>query len=147
MKYLIVECTELGDQWECDADRTPICVTDNYSKYDKRGYEIYEIQSNGKLKLIRHYDKVSKKAIYVCIWNNAEESDITEPDKIKEIASGNRRNVTKSMIKKVKQEYHFSETVDEIASEINCCGCYAEEIDGKWVSFGEGYDDYYPLGY
>ena len=147
MSYLIVECHELMDGWECDADRKPLCIVDNYSKYDKKGYEIYEILKNGKLKLIRDYNKVSKEAIYVCIWNDTEETDITEPDKIREIVKGNRHNVTKSMVKKIKQEYHFSETVDEIFSEISCCGSYAEEIDGKWISFGEGSDDFYPLGY
>ena len=53
--YLVVECNELSDQYECDADRTPICVTKNYKRYDRSGYEIYEIMSDGKLKLIKDY--------------------------------------------------------------------------------------------
>lgn len=53
--YLVVKCDELSDQYECDADRTPICVTKNYNKYNHPGYEIYEILSDGKLKLIKQY--------------------------------------------------------------------------------------------
>lgn len=57
MKYLVVKCVELMDAYECDADRTPICITDNYTKYNRRGYEIYSINKNGTLKKIRDYDE------------------------------------------------------------------------------------------
>lgn len=56
MKYLVIKCVELLDQYECDADRRPICVCDNYHKYNKKGYEIYEIRENGKLVLIHDYE-------------------------------------------------------------------------------------------
>lgn len=61
MKYLIVECNELGDQCECDADRTPICVVDDYTNYNEYGYEIYLINKDGMLKKIRDYDEVTKR--------------------------------------------------------------------------------------
>lgn len=57
MKYLVVKCVELWDSEECDADRTPICITDNYTKYNRRGYEIYSIDENGRLKQIRDYNE------------------------------------------------------------------------------------------
>ena len=57
MKYLVIECWELADQYECDADRIPICVTDDYSSYNKRGYEIYKIEENGNLTKIRDYEE------------------------------------------------------------------------------------------
>lgn len=56
MKYLIIKCDELSDQYECDADRTPICMTDNYSKYCGYGYEIYELQKDNTFKLIKDYE-------------------------------------------------------------------------------------------
>lgn len=56
MKYLIIKCVELEDQFECDADRTPICITDNFNKFNKYGYEIYMIHANGTLNLIKHYN-------------------------------------------------------------------------------------------
>ncbi len=55
MKYLIVECQELGDQFECDADRTPLFVVDNFDDFNCRGYEIYEIKEDGILELIKEY--------------------------------------------------------------------------------------------
>ena len=57
MKYLIVKCAELDDQWECDADRKPICITNDFYKYNKYGYEIYEISKSGTLKLIKKYNR------------------------------------------------------------------------------------------
>lgn len=57
MQYLIVKCTCLNDQWECDADRKPICITENYSYYDEFGYEIYEIDKEGNLKRIRDWEE------------------------------------------------------------------------------------------
>lgn len=57
LKYLIVECRELDDQWECDCDRTPVCITDEkgVEKYLTLEYEIYSILSDGKLEIIKDY--------------------------------------------------------------------------------------------
>lgn len=57
MKYLIVRCAELNDQYECDCDRLPIKLVDNYEEYyDRYGYEVYECLPNGNLNLIQSYD-------------------------------------------------------------------------------------------
>ena len=56
MKYLVIKCFELCDQYECDADRIPVCVTNDYSLYNERGYEIYKIEENGNLIKIRNYE-------------------------------------------------------------------------------------------
>ena len=55
MQYLIVKCEALSDQYECDADRTPLCITDDFNlqKYNKVGNEVYKILPNGKLELIK----------------------------------------------------------------------------------------------
>ena len=57
MKYLIIKCKELKDQWECDVDRAPICITNDFNKFNKFGYEIYEIRANGTLRLLKDYEK------------------------------------------------------------------------------------------
>ena len=57
MMYLIIKCDELSDQWECDAYREPICITEDYSQYNKLGYEIYEILADGNLRNIKDYDE------------------------------------------------------------------------------------------
>lgn len=147
-KYLVIECNELGDQWECDADRKPVCLVEDYSQYNKRGYEIYEIKTDGTLKIIREYDDITNERICVYWWNS--ENKVEEcplPDKIIKIKDGDRDNVTKSLIKKIKQKYKFADTIEEIEGDISCSGNHAELIDNKWIVFGEAFDDWYPYGY
>lgn len=146
-KYLIIECDELHDQWECDANRTPICLTNDYSEYNKRGYEIYEINANGTLKQIRDYNSITETWVCVYLWNDSEKVEEESPDTIIKIKKGDRHNITKSLIKKIKQQYHFSESINEIEIDINCSGSHAEEINNKWVVFGEVFDDFYSYGY
>lgn len=56
--YLIVKCDELWDQYECDANRKPLCVVTDYNPYKKHGYEVYKIdRKTGNLTLIQEYDK------------------------------------------------------------------------------------------
>ena len=56
MKYLIIKCIPLSDQYECDADKEPICVTNDTTPYEGKSYDIYEIHSNGSLELIQSYE-------------------------------------------------------------------------------------------
>ena len=57
-KYLIVECNELGDQWECDADRKPITMVGDISFWKQLiGYEIYELKANGTFEIIKYYEE------------------------------------------------------------------------------------------
>lgn len=60
-KYLIVKCDELSDQYECDADRIPVCLTDNWAYYNEYGYEVYEVLKNNTFKLIKNYELTGKK--------------------------------------------------------------------------------------
>jgi hypothetical protein len=47
LKYLIVKCRILSDQFECEADKTPLFLTDDWKRdYPKKGYyEVYELTS------------------------------------------------------------------------------------------------------
>jgi hypothetical protein len=55
--YLIVKCTVLMDQFECDYDREPLKVVSDFTLYDKEGYEVYEISTSGELRRIRRASK------------------------------------------------------------------------------------------
>lgn len=61
--YLIVKCEELSDQWECDADRTPITMTDNYRKWSEENnpdyaFEVWELVNNDFI-CVKDYDEPS----------------------------------------------------------------------------------------
>ena len=145
MMYLVVECTELSDQFECDANREPICLTEDYAKYNRMGYEIYKVNEDNTFTLIRNYDDVTKKEIVVTYWeeiNTEDEDDLIEK-KVISIKKGNRNDVTKSLIKNIKKKYHLSETIDNIYLEIQNTGAYGEEIGHhQYISIGEKYDNY-----
>lgn len=60
-KFLIVRCVDLNDQYECDADRTPLVLVNDYVEwlkvYAKKSewYEIYQEDLFGKLYLFSTY--------------------------------------------------------------------------------------------
>lgn len=142
-KYLIIECEEIG---ECE-EKEPICLTDDYDKYNKYGYEIYKINNDNSLTKVRDYDSVTTTKMGVYYWDDDSKVGTTEPI-VLETWDGNRDNITKSQIKKLKEKYHFSSTaVEEIYTAITCWGNHGEEIDGKWTVIGQIEDDHYCIGY
>ena len=78
-KYLIIECEELGDQYECDADRKPIAMVSDISLWKELyGYEIYMLKADGKFELIKNYEDgefhiewSSRGTCYLANRNNA----------------------------------------------------------------------------
>ena len=58
---LIVKCVPLNDQYECDADKTPLFICSEVeaieSYGDKFGYEIYSIRTDGMLKMEKEYEE------------------------------------------------------------------------------------------
>ena len=146
MKYLIVECEELGDQWECDANRTPLCMTDDCSTYGF-GYEVYELTPENKFRCIKEYNVPLETGIAIYKWNDAEgEKDI--PDEIIEKYPGkDRDDFTLKEIKEICKKYHFEEgTPKKILTEISNCGGHGEEINGEWVVIGEYWDNWFSRG-
>lgn len=46
-----------SDEYDCTVLRTPLCITDDKQKFWKYGYEIYSINDDGFLTLIKDYDE------------------------------------------------------------------------------------------
>lgn len=148
-KYLIMECNELADQYECDADRFPVCLVDDWADYNKYGYEVYEVLEDNTFKLIRNYEQAGERKISVCVWNSLRADDIEDaPNLVIDICSGDRDNVTIAMIEDIKKRYHFKDDIEDIRLDIKSSGQHGEEINGKWVGFGERIDDaIFPYGF
>lgn len=53
--YLVVKCIPLNDQYETEAAREPLCITADLVSYEGEGYEVYQINEDGKLELIKEY--------------------------------------------------------------------------------------------
>lgn len=70
MMYLVIECVELHDQYECDVSRTPVCLTDDYLEYDKVGYEVYKVLEDNTFELIKSYEDGEDADDYEeCEWD------------------------------------------------------------------------------
>ena len=77
MKYLIVECDELGDQYECDANRTPVTMTDNWKDwYEKTKpdyyFEVYEFKNNGFV-LVKDYETPMEQGMVFVMCDDDED--------------------------------------------------------------------------
>ena len=144
MKYLIIKCDELDDQCECDAARTPVCMTDNYSKYGY-GYEVYELKSDGTFELVKEYEESLDRGI--AIFTITEKKGKEKTNVLQKFKNLTRNKVTKSQVKKWKKQFHFTETTEYILNDILCSGSYGEDINGMWTVIGEYGDNFFNKGY
>ena len=142
MKYLIVKCDELMDGFECDANRTPICLTDDYSNYG-RGYEVYKIKKDNTFELIKDYDDCLESGIAVVHYSIDEDYD--EPIIIEKIPNKGRKDIR--IFTELFHKYNFSEDFKIARLEFQNCGSYGEELKNRWWVITEYFDDVYGGGY
>lgn len=62
MKYLIMKCDVLDDQWECDADRTPVTMTNDWLAYFRTHnidyqFEVWELKGDNSFECVKAYDE------------------------------------------------------------------------------------------
>lgn len=145
-EYLIIKCETLDDQWECDANRTPLCMVNDYSKYGL-GYEVWERKTDGSFERIKDYDEALEEGFALYSWEEDEETVECEPIVKYKKANWTRNDVTKAFVKKLKQEVGFHETVNDIFRDIVNCGSHGEIINKRWVVFGEYTDSHFTCGY
>lgn len=146
-KYLIIKCNPLDDQYECDADRTPLKVVDDYSEFDKKGYEVYEIANDGSLTCIRDWYERADIGMALYSWGIDENVFTTTPVIIQCERNKTRADVTEGFINAIKKKAGFKDSVEDIYIEVVNTGSHAEEINGRWVVYGEYADDDYSCGY
>ena len=124
--YIIVKCTELVDQYECEYDRELLKVVSDYAPYNKKGYEIYEISTNGTLNCIHKASTVTEKGIGM-FWFKQEPSEQNQnPDKI----------IWKK--KDTALQYSSIDDAKEWLAEIGETRMDDDEIEAM-LDFGEGF--------
>lgn len=79
MKYLIVECEELGDQYECDANRIPITMTDDWKDWYKKTkpdyyFEVYEFKNN-KFVVVKSYETPMEQGMAFVMYENYDDEE------------------------------------------------------------------------
>ena len=75
MKYLIIKCEELGDQWECDANRTPITMTNDWKAWYKKVkpdyyFEVYEYKNN-QFVCVKNYEASMEHGMAFVWYDNS----------------------------------------------------------------------------
>lgn len=149
--YLIMRCDELGDQYECDANRTPICLVENWEMwYDENKpdyrFEVYEVIDNTVGDIVKDYEIPIEKGMALYYWS----------DEILELYDDNVP--TPVVVKKWENRTRHDLIPDEVKEQMNCEDVYEfedwlrgggvinwrhkKEDDKLWF-YGEYYDDSY----
>lgn len=145
MKYLIVECRTLCDQFECDAYRRPLCMVDEWkgTKYDVEGYEVYEVQADGFFKQVREYDAIGEEGyalVYYKIFNDI-------PVIIKKWKNMTSDEAANELVTNLKEYFPFEDfTEDEVLDYFRGNNEWSEQVGDKWYAFGQYWDNNYPTG-
>lgn len=132
--YLIMECQELGDQWECDAERSPITLTKDWKKwyentYPSYSFEVYEFEGD-KFKLIKEYDTpIEEGMVFVCYHEN-----IDEPTVLQKFPGATRKNeIPTSIMKRAKSGEDYNNSLHNCGyilwMENDVMYCYTEYYD------------------
>ncbi len=163
-KYLITKCVPLMDQYECDYERTPICMVDDYSKYYEEGYEIYELLDDNTFTCIKQADECGEEGFALVTWIDLDEDDDPNDPDARIYANDmkrayqtrykglTRKDITKDFVKKIAKKAGFSASPTYILNELKSMGEYGEEIYNhrlerdEWVVFGQYHDWHYPTG-
>ena len=141
MKYLIIEYRELADQYECDAHRTPLCMTDDPAPYERSGYEIYEVQKDGSFKQYEFditREKETGLALYY--WPAGADTEEDEPMIVDIFPGWNRNHVTAAMLAIMG----FEEEPETIIDIVRDSGGYSEIVDDEYTVISEYRGDYFP---
>lgn len=77
--YLIMRCDLLNDQYECDANRTPVAITDNWRNWYENNHPAFDFEvweyKNGCFTLKNGYeDYIDKGMSFIEFWFDERES-------------------------------------------------------------------------
>lgn len=136
MKYLIVECNELGDQYECDANRIPITMTDNWKEWYAKAnpdycFEVYEFKNN-KFILVKDYETSMEQGMAFVMFNDDDEDEFTIIERFPNFD----RN--KSMPKTLRKRALKGEDLDD---SLRNCGYVSWFEKGTLYAYTEYYDN------
>ena len=142
MKYLVLECNELADQYECDADRFPVFVGDAIPK-DMLGFgfEHFCINEDGSLNLIKEYDVPYESGMALYYWEDGLNPEKDLPNVIFKYPNYNRNTPIPSEVKEVL------DTLENLEDSLDCCGNMTGYKNEDYYVYGEYMDDRFDFGY
>lgn len=158
-KYLIVRCEELNDQYECDADREPMFLVDDWEKWyheNKPSYlfEVYLFEDDKEAKRVKEYDESLDKGMALYFWKADDDCEEIAPTVIAQYQDYDRDNTIPKKVWSVFQKGAYGAdgdkyTKEELKLDLESCGCvswFDKECKKYWV-YGPYEDGRYCLGY
>ena len=145
--YLIMRCDELGDQYECDANREPIAITSDWENWLKENnpdylFEVYSWDGTS-MECIKDYDSFMEEGMAFYWWyEDKEDCEIDPPHVITKWPNYNRKNKIPNEVMKFKN--YFDE---EYKSDLKSCGCFSFFKDDKYYVYGKYEDSHYDVGF
>lgn len=158
-KYLIMKCEELDDQYECDANREPMFLVDDWEEWYRKNhpnykFEVYEFEDEEECTLVKQYEEAMEKGMALYFWDADDNHEEVAPTVIahyKDYAYDTK--VPDEVWKVFRQGAYWSDgdefTEKEFKKDLYCQG-YAswddEEHKKYWV-YGYYADGRYCVGY
>ena len=139
MKYLIVKCEELHDQYECDVNRTPITMTDSWVEWFNENQPDYLFEAwelvDGEFKCVKEYDLPLEEGMALTWWPNEENADFNFII-IKKYPNTNRYSPVPKEVKK------YATKALETNNSLRNCGYISYEYADGFYVYTEYYDNH-----
>ena len=142
MAYLIVKCEALGDQCECDANRTPMFMCDSW--YDLRlpyAFDVYALKDDNTFELVKDYETPMEWGMALYYWRISDDCEGVKPTVIQK---WNHRTRDEHVPKKAKQAMIKG---TDIFDNLKSCGAISWCKGKYYYVYGEYQDNFYSLGY
>ena len=158
-KYLIMKCEELHDQYECDANREPMFLVDDWEKWYQDNhpdykFEVYEFVDDKECTVKKGYEESMDYGMALYYWNEGEDYETTFPTVVAKYARADRKTPVPDEVWSIFHQGAYWDdgdkfTVKDFKKDLKSCGI-ASWLDEKhekcWV-YGHYEDGRYDLNY
>ena len=159
-KYLIMKCEELGDQFECDANREPMFLVDDWKKWYWENqpnymFEVYKFEDEEECTLEKRYEEAMEEGMALYFWRAGENPEEVPPTVIAHYKDYDRHSAVPKKVRSVfRQGAYWSDDDEEYTEEnfkndLKCCGSasWEDKKHEKYWVYGHYADGRYSLGY
>lgn len=157
-KYLIVKCEELGDQYECDANREPMFLVDDWKEWYWENhpnymFEVYKFEDEEECTLVKQYEEAMEEGMALYFWREGENPQEVPPTVIAHYKDYDRNKKVPDKVWKVFRQGAYwydggKYTEEDFKKDLKGCGNASwEDKEHKFWVYGHYADGRYSLGY
>ena len=158
VKYLIVKCEELGDQYECDARREPMFLVDDWKEWYQKNlptymFEVYKFEDDEECTLVKRYEESMEEGMALYFWGEGENPEAMPPTVIAHYKDYDRHSPVPQKVWSVfRQGAYWCDdeeyTEEDFKKDLKSCGGASWETkEHKYWVYGHYADGRYSLGY